>query len=306
MDSTPVSLSSIQDTIRNNGSLMSKNETKPSQNLEPLLLITERTSGTKTQMVYTPLICLIVQGKKQLSVGNSSHHLESGQAILVTHDTPIVSYIIEATENSPYQAIVFPLDIGMMQACLKELSSTSTNWKKEESMQHPSSIGRISCDQGFIDAFERMILICSSGENLFLKEHFRKELYLRILLSDMGHAIQQRLLEHSISGKMAAVIDFIKSEFNKTIAIQELTSICSMSASALHRHFKSVTGLSPIQYQKNLRLIHARQSLALNRSSVASVAFEVGYESPSQFSREYSRKFGFNPKQTPPMFAEVN
>lgn len=116
----------------------------------------------------------------------------------------------------------------------------------------------------------------------------------------------QQALEHSISGKMAAVIDFIKSEFNKTIAIQELTSICSMSASALHRHFKSVTGLSPIQYQKNLRLIHARQSLALNRSSVASVAFEVGYESPSQFSREYSRKFGFNPKQTPPMFAEVN
>ncbi len=144
----------------------------------------------------------------------------------------------------------------------------------------------------------RLARLLDSPEDIpILAPIFTKEILYRVLRGQNGSILQQIAIEGSTTNRIREVIEQIKANFYKSIRIEELAEIANMSVSSLHRHFKDVTAMSPLQFQKHLRLQEARLLLLSESSDAAEVAFRVGYESPSQFSREYSRLFGFPPKE---------
>ena len=125
----------------------------------------------------------------------------------------------------------------------------------------------------------------------------RREIHFRLLRASHGAMLRQLLRHESAASRIAKAINRIRQEFKTQISVSDLAHIAGMSASTFHEHFKNLTATSPLQYQKNLRLIEARRLLMDGTQSISSVAFDVGYESPTQFSREYSRKFGASPRK---------
>ncbi|MEM7118829.1 MAG: AraC family transcriptional regulator [Chloroflexota bacterium] len=241
--------------------------------------------------LYDPVVCLILQGKKEIWVGKRQLCVGAGQSLIVSHDIPVVSQVTQATDESPYLAMIITLDLTILRSLYDQIGDTFFTKTKS------NSIDVYQTDEALFDALGRYLaLINKPLEAKVLAPLLLKEIHFRLLIASHGGMLRQLLWRDSHASRIARAIQQIRREFRGQVAIPELAKSVGMSPSSFHHHFKSITETTPLQYQKELRLMEARRLLQAGGLSVSNIAYEVGYESPTQFSREYSRKFGVSPR----------
>lgn len=241
--------------------------------------------------IYQPIVCLILQGEKVTTVGDETVTLSKGQCVLVSHDLPVVARITKASRSTPYLALVLRLDLAVLRSLYTEVGDEGFVVEGARALE----ASRV--DHHVAAVIERLVDVLDDPVDArVLGPLLRKELHYRLLMSDAGAMLRSLLRRDSSASRVALAIEQLRDGYRGTLEVAELARSVGMSTSTFHKHFKAVTRTTPLQYQKELRLTEARHLLSSGQHSVSSAAFEVGYESPSQFSREYSRKFGTPPQ----------
>jgi AraC-like DNA-binding protein len=241
--------------------------------------------------VLEPSLCLVLQGRKAMLIGQQITHYGAGSYVLSIVDMPVSGRVVDASVAEPYVALKFLLDPKEMAAMIVDLKIAPT----KASVSCPGAYVALS-DTDLQEAFLRLVrLLKTPNDTVFLSRLIGQEILYRLLTSSAGRVIYQSLVKHTHERGITEAILWIKKNFAKPMKIEQLADSAHMSVSALHRRFKAITVMSPLQYQKQTRLIEARKLLLTRNIEAATAAYEVGYQSPSQFSREYRRFFGNSP-----------
>lgn len=257
--------------------------------LAGLTTVCARRPSAIRAMVYEPSVCLILQGSKETIIGEDRMTLSAGQSVVVSHMVPCVSQIVQATPAKPYVALVFELDLTLLRSLVDEVPPVPDRGGRGV------RIGSI--DTALLDAMARLFdLVEKPDEQTVMAPLIAREIHFRLLLGDSGLGLRRLLDRGSAASRISLAIAQLKEQFTESIVVADLAHAAGMSLSTFHTHFKSVTAKTPLQFQKELRLMEARRLLSAGGHNVSMAAFEVGYESPTQFSREYARKFGVSPK----------
>ena len=234
---------------------------------------------------------MIVQGRKRVEFGRSTFFYDPAHFLITSVDLPVVSQVVEASPEVPYLCLRLDLQIPVVQELL--------NREEVRAAEPPSNHVAMTTAKTtveFLDSFSRLLDLANKPEDIpFLSPHIQREIIYRILRSTEGQRLRQIATQDDHNHRTAKAIAWIKANYAKPLRVEELADIAGMAVSTLHQHFRDLTGMTPIQYQKQLRLNVARQRMLMTGVDAASAAFEVGYESASQFSREYSRFFGQPP-----------
>ena len=243
--------------------------------------------------VYRPLLCLVLQGAKEVGTSSRTLRVGKGQSLVVSHALPVVSRITEATADVPYVALVFPIDLDLLRGLAPDVPPRGGQGPRD-----PFSISLCPGDPGMEDALLRYLRHCDSAETRrLLAPITAREIHARLLLGPHAESLQRLLWHETTASRIFEATRTIQSDLARPLAVGDLAQQVGMSSSAFFEHFKAVTGTSPLQYQKDLRLMRAREALRSSNDKVSEIAFGVGYESSAQFSREYTRKFGVSPRQ---------
>lgn len=243
--------------------------------------------------LYRPLLCLVLQGAKEVATGNRTLSAGAGQSLLVSHTLPVTSRITAASEGCSYIALVLPLDLGL----LRELAANApipANGAQRDA--YSISLCQTCAElEGaltrYLDQTEAEIT------RAVLAPITLREIHARLLAGPHGGQLHRLLWSETTASRIFRATQHIQSNLAAAIPTAELAGRAGMSSSAFFEHFKSVTGTSPLQYQKDLRLLRARDALRSSNDKVSQIASSVGYDSPAQFSRDYLRKFGASPKR---------
>lgn len=240
--------------------------------------------------VSEPLLALVVQGRKELLLNEEIYRYGVAQYLVVSVDLPLSACVIEATPVQPYLGLKLNLD--PVQLC-DIIAQTNPSIDQKESVR-----GWFvnNAKPSLLDCAIRLVKLLDTPQDIpFLAPMIIREIYYRLLMGEQGEAVRQIATSGSNMQRIADVIKRIKADFTEPLRVEELAEQASMSASSFHRHFKAVTSMSPLQYQKQLRLLSARQMMFAENVDATQAAHQVGYESTSQFSREYARMFGAPP-----------
>jgi AraC-like DNA-binding protein len=243
--------------------------------------------------VSTPIFAILVQGKKQALLGEETYNYGASQYLVVSVDLPISGFVVEATPERPY--LGFKLDLDLRQLCDLITVQTKSSAIKPE---HNSVRGLFvsTADTTLLDCALRLAKLLDTPQDIpIVAPLIIQEIYYRLLMGEQGEAVRQIATSGSKMQRIAEVIQVIKTDLTRSIRVEDLADRANMSASSFHHHFKQVTSMSPLQYQKQLRLLEARRLMLAENSDATNAAYRVGYESTSQFSREYSRMFGAPP-----------
>lgn len=236
---------------------------------------------------YKTSFCFVVQGEKEILLGQEYLRYGVGDYLITSIDIPVIAKISKA----PYVSLRLEFSLDQILHILNKLKKHPVLNKKNDK---PILINKIN--QQLLDALVRLVSLVNTPEDIpTLAPLFTEEILYRILQGNLGANLEQITIKGSKSYLVRNVIRKITENFNQPIKIEELAKIANISPASLHRYFKEVTAMSPIQFQKQIRLQEAKRILISEPKNVAEVAFQVGYESTSQFSREYSRMFGFSP-----------
>jgi AraC-like DNA-binding protein len=240
--------------------------------------------------IYKPAFALIANGTKRTVLGDRVFDYGSGQYIVVSVELPIAGHVVMATEDSPFLAMGLTLNAAAIATLLLETSSVG------RAKAGPSGIGVSQVSTDILDVAVRMIrLLDRPSDVAVLRPLIERELLWRLLEGEQGAMIRQFGLADSRLSQIGHAIRWLRGHYTEMLRVEELAQLAAMSVSSFHRHFRAVTAMSPIQYQKQIRLQEARARLLAGARDVATIGFDVGYDSPSQFSREYSRLFGAPP-----------
>ncbi|NIK76453.1 AraC-like DNA-binding protein [Paenibacillus castaneae] len=258
----------------------------------PSLFFIHRSNVTRpVYRVYKPCLCFIAQGKKEILLAQERFEYGPADYLISSMDLPVNGRVINASSEAPYMS--FKLEFTQSQI-LEVLNESEIQITPKENAKRAMFVGQIELP--ILDAILRLARLLEHPEDIpYLAPIYTKEILFRLLQGQYGGALAQIAMEGSSSYRIRDAIEQIINNCEKPLRIEELADIASMSISSFHRHFKEVTAMSPIQFQKQLRLQEARRLLLSESADAADVAFRVGYESASQFSREYSRMFGAPP-----------
>lgn len=243
--------------------------------------------------VYRPLLCAVLQGAKEVGTSTRTLTVRAGQSLIVSNALPVVSRITEATPELPYVALVFPLDLDLLRVLASSLRQSSAH-----RVSDPFSICLADTDDEMKGALLRYFRQCETEETRHMLAPITvREIHARLLVGQHGGTLQKLVWHDNTASRIFAATHEIRSDLGHPLVVGELAGRVGMSSSAFFEQFKAVTGTSPLQYQKDLRLLHARNELQTTSLKVSEIAYGVGYESSAQFSREYARKFGRSPRQ---------
>lgn len=240
--------------------------------------------------IYEPCLCVSLRGLKHMKVGDHSATSRDGNFFIVATFLPCVSHILKASADEPYTAVVLRLSLEQIFSVLSKSRLNLENIAKKPSRGLYFS----SLSDELLDSLKRLLSLAKNDED-YLASLAIDEIIFRLLSSDCGEFLSEFLQSDSVHFKMAKIITQIKQNFTQKLDIKSLASEVGVSESSLYHHFKQLTATSPNQFIKILRLNEARNLIQVGGLSVSQAAFGVGYESPSQFSREYSRNFGISP-----------
>ncbi|MFK7693164.1 AraC family transcriptional regulator N-terminal domain-containing protein [Paenibacillus sp. HJGM_3] len=244
--------------------------------------------------VLTPSFCLILQGAKKLYLGQAIYHYSAGDYLASLIDMPASAQVIGASEESPY--IGLRIDFTTQEIASVVMEAEIVTEPKEKELSAGAFIGK--SDAELLDLFFRLLkLIDKPKEARFLSELIKKEMIFNLLSGEYGHLFFQKSLFDQRSDGVGKAIQWIKDNYARSFTVEELAKSCNMSTSGLHHKFKAITTMGPLQYQKQLRLQEARRLMLSGPVGATTAALTVGYESPSQFNREYRRLFGLPPLQ---------
>lgn len=256
-----------------------------------LLLLKQDAPSAFEATVYEPVMCLILRGRKQVSVGQQTLSFGSGECLLVSHDLPVNSRISKA----PYLALVLPVDLAILRRLYEQVEEAALDDERARATETHRA------DPALLDALCRYLALADSpADAKVLGPLIATELHYRLLMAPFGGMLRSLLRHDSNASAITRAIAHIRGDLCAPLAVPELARRVGMSPSSFHKHFKAITSTTPLQYQKELRLLEARRLLSTGGASVTAAAYDVGYESPSQFSREYARKFGAPPSRDLP------
>ncbi len=245
----------------------------------------------RVHSMHRPALCHIVQGTKIVSVGETALRYGANQFLYSSLEFPIAGEVIQATTRAPYLCIALEIDPGLVF----DLVSASESVEPRKPAPGPQAIF-VGRDEAITDGFARLIACLNHPVDAqVLAPTIIREIVYRMLRGPYGDAVREVGIADSQTQRIAGVIVRMKRELAKPLRMPALARLAGMSPSSFHAHFKKVTTLSPLQYQKHLRLHEARRLLLTASTSAADAGFRVGYESASQFSREYARYFGLPP-----------
>ena len=248
-----------------------------------------------TTCLVEACIVLVVQGEKQMLAGGEAYPYNINRFLITSLDIPANSQVVTASPDNPCLGLAFKLDLRTMAELIAQ---GGLPLPEERSSDRGAVIGLGTVTPTLLEPFKRMLDLLDEPSAIpILAPLIEREIHYRLLMSDQAARLQQIASVGSQGHRVAKAIDWLKVNYTETLRIDALASHVKMSPSSLHHHFRQFTAMSPLQYQKWLRLNEARRLMLNEDSDAASAAFEVGYESPSQFSREYTRLFGAPPKR---------
>ena len=258
----------------------------------PGLSLSRRDAPTQpTSHMYEPIICLIAQGAKRVLLGDDTYVFDAHHFLLTSLDLPTVVQIIQASREKPYLSLRLKLDQREMSQLMVDSHLPPP---RAQQSSRGMAIGEVTLP--LLSAFQRLIDLLAAPQDIpILAPIIQREIMYRLLVGDQGARLRQIASVGSQSHQVAQAIEWLKRHYTLPLRIEDLAAHVHMSPSTFHHHFRALTAMSPLQYQKWLRLNEARRLMLTERLDAATAAFEVGYESPSQFSREYRRAFGAPP-----------
>lgn len=250
-----------------------------------------RTAPTSNQhCFYKPMAILILQGKKQTILGSEKFTYNENQLVVTSIDIPTIGSIVEASPEKPFMTLIFDLDNYVISQLLSE-----GNYPQHETARR--GMGIADADENLLDAFSRLAALVGQPERQkIMAPMIIKEIHYLLLTSPLGDILRTINTKGSQNNQIANAIAWMKENYRHPLKIDELAQKFNMAESSFYRHFSKVTTLSPLQYQKKLRLHEAQRLMLSENYDAANAAYEVGYESTSQFNREYKRMFGTPPK----------
>jgi AraC-like DNA-binding protein len=242
--------------------------------------------------VYDPMVNLILTGSKTMTVGDRTFHYDPATYFVMSVDLPAVGSVHPSTAGEPYLAVSLTLDPTIVAGLIRDLPA------KVSSELFGSGFSVAPVNEDFLDAWIRMLRLMERPDEIAaLSPAYEREILFRVLQGPLGWMLRDIASPDTALSRIRAAINWIRKNFAETIRVEALAEMAALSVSAFHRHFKAVTALSPLQYQKRVRLLHARSLLIAGQGNATSISFGVGYESPNQFSREYARLFGLPPSK---------
>ena len=242
-----------------------------------------------------PSVAIIAQGAKDVTLGSETFHYSRMQYLLTSVDLPVQVRVVEASVDKPHLCVVLGIDIADVAALL-DSESTIDSAAQQKILPATRGISVSDVSAELLDAMLRLVrLLDKPGEIATLAPLIRRELTYRLLNGPVGARLRHMALASSQSHQVGQAIDWIKHHYAQPLRIEHLAGMANMSMSSLHHHFKAITAMTPMQYQKLLRLQEARRLMLVEQIDAGTAGYRVGYASESQFSREYSRQFGRAP-----------
>ncbi len=244
-------------------------------------------------ILFKPALCVVVQGAKWAIFGGQRMDYRAGQALVISLEMPALGTVAEASPEEPYLGFILEFDLGVMREVM-------------ESLQAPPTVGREVRQGVFVTDFDgpladstlRLVKLLETPEAIpALYPAVMREVCYWLLTGAHGGEVMRMTLGKSHTERVLRAIHSLRDRFSEPVRMRDLAKLAQMSASAFHRQFKAITSMTPLQYQKQLRLLEARRLMLADEVTVETAAFRVGYESASQFSREYSRLFGVPPRR---------
>jgi AraC-like DNA-binding protein len=243
--------------------------------------------------IYRPLVCLVLQGAKRMIVGREERVFSAGQSVIVSADMPVTGRIVHASPSEPYLAIAVELEMTVLRDVAAQLGSVRT--------PRPAAVRTLfanDTEEAVLDCAARLMRLLDRPEAIpLLHPGILHELHYWLLSGSHGSDLRALADPSGHGTRLSAAIAILRGEYRSRIPVERLAEAAAMSLTAFHKHFKHLTSLTPGQYQKQLRLIEARRLMLDEGFSATGAAFEVGYESISQFTREYRRMFQAPPKR---------
>ena len=259
--------------------------------IAPLHCFKMSAPSAEMPVLYNASLCLVVQGEKEVMLEDETYHYVASQFLVISVDLPATGHVTVATPEKPYLCLQVDIDP-------RQLSELITETVRTEMQGAPSERALFvgTTNDQLTDALLRLARLLDTPQDIpLLAPMVIREIYYRLLNGSYGRRIAQIAIHGTKMQRIARVIQRLKSKLSEPIRVEDLAEMAHMSPSSFHSHFKKVTTMSPLQYQKRLRLLEARRLLLVGGTDAASAAYRVGYESASQFSREYSRMFGAPP-----------
>jgi AraC-like DNA-binding protein len=258
----------------------------------PGLLLSRRTAPTAPiSATYEPSLAVVAQGRKRATLGGTTFIFDEARYLLTSLDLPVICNVIEASEEVPYLCFVLKLEMPI----IRELLSQEEIQAPDAELDRPAmATGETTAE--FLDACVRLVALLDTPQDIpFLSSLIQREIIYRILRGPEGARLRAIATLGDQSHRAAKAIAWVRTNYATPVRVEDLAKIASMGVSTLHHHFRALTSMSPLQFQKQLRLHAARERMLIDGLDAASAAFEVGYESASQFNREYARFFGQPP-----------
>ena len=277
-----------QSTIEQLLSLLPRNKTIESA-VSGLFFYCADKPSKAVSYIQEPSICIVLQGAREIYLGADCQRFDKSNLMFCPVNIPLSMHIRHATVERPVIVLSMKLNLVMIGEVLAKIPPKPPNTERHLGIKW-------QLDSAIMAAFERLIHLLDHPNDIgFITPLIQQEIYYRLLIAEQGNKLRQLVVNGSHTHRITQATDWIKTHLNEAVVVEELASRCGMSVSGFHHHFKEITQLSPLQYQKSLRLMEARRLIQANDSQISQIAMQVGYESPSQFSREYKRLFGISP-----------
>ncbi len=261
--------------------------------IEGLAILRSDHARPPSHLIFKPALCIVAQGAKRAIFGDKQFDYRAGQALVVSVEMPGAGRVVAASPGEPYLGVVIEFDLAVMQEVMEGLDA-------------PPPPGGDACGGVFVTDFAgpltdcvlRMVRLLGTPNAIpMLCPAIMREICYWLLTGPHGGQVARIALATSHARRVVTAIHALRERFAEPVRIEELARAAQMSPSAFHRQFKALTSVTPLQYQKQLRLLEARHLMAAGAANVEAASFQVGYESPSHFSREYSRMFGVPPRR---------
>ncbi len=277
--------------LRELRALASRAENRPTETGIPrVFMVQGEIPEHRLSAVYEPMINLILTGSKTMTVGSRSFRYDPATYFVMSVDLPAVGSVHPAADGAPYLAVALTLDPTLLARLLADLPGPVRGQARGGGF----SVAPVTAE--LLDAWARMLRLMDRADEIeALAPAYEREILFRVLQGPLGGMLRDVAAPDTTLSRVSVAIRWIRENFSKPLRVEQLAEMAALSVSAFHRQFKAVTALSPLQYQKQLRLLHARAQLIAGEGNATAVAFGVGYESPNQFSREYARQFGLPP-----------
>ena len=241
--------------------------------------------------LYQPSVCLVAQGAKRVQLGEDVFVYDSRRYLLTSVHLPTVVQLVEASQELPYLGLRLVFDPRTVAQLMAD-----SHLPPPRTQQSPRGMATGEVTLPMLSAFQRLVDLLGSDQDIpILAPLLQREIVYRLLVGDLGLRMRQIAAAGTTSHEIAQAVEWLTGNFTEPVRVEDLADRVGMSSSSFHHHFRSMTALSPLQYRKRLRLQEARRLMLAEHVDAASAAYQVGYESPSQFSREYSRLFGAPP-----------